>query len=153
MTQTLTVPDVGTVMPDLALRDATGRATTLSAVRQGEAAVVFFLRAASCPVCIRHARSLTELADEGRLGNRSVLLVVPGGPAEAAALASRVPSSRVTTWASGNAHASAGLGSFLSLQHSGTFAVTASGAVVYRRTSVLPTGSFSAKELLAAISR
>ncbi len=153
MTQTLTVPDVGTVMPDLVLRDAAGRATTLSVTRAGKAAVVLFLRAASCPVCLRHARTLAELAAQGNLGDRPVLLVAPGGSAEAAALAKRVPSPRVTTWASGDAHASAGLGSFLTLQHSGTFALTAAGSVIYRRTSVMPTGSFSAKDLLAALSR
>jgi Redoxin len=151
VSQATTVPDVGTVMPDLALVDRDGAQTTLADVRAGRPAIVYFLRAASCPVCVRHARELAALADRDALGDRTVVLVVPGGAPEAAEVARRVPSSRVASWASGEGHAAAGLGSFLTLQHSGTFALSATGAVVYRRTSLLPTGSFSGRDLLDAL--
>jgi peroxiredoxin len=153
VTQTLTVPDIGAVMPDLAVVDGSGHPATLSAVQGERAAVVFFLRAAGCPICVRHARSLAAMGEAGQLGDRSVILVAPGGPGESRELAERVPSRRVSTWASGEAHAAAGLGSFLTVQHSGTFLLSAAGAVDYRRTSLLPVGSFSAKELLEAVSR
>jgi peroxiredoxin len=151
VSQATTVPDVGTVMPDLALADRGGARTTLDDVREGRSAIVYFLRAASCPVCVRHARELASLADKGRLGDRAVVLVVPGGPDDAARLAGRVTSPQVTCWASGEGHAAAGLGSFMALQHSGTFVLSPTGAVVYRRTSLLPTGSFSAGDLLDAL--
>jgi hypothetical protein len=151
VSQATTVPDVGTVMPDLALVDRDGARTTLDDVRAGRSSIVYFLRAATCPVCIRHARELAALADKGALGDRAVVLVVPGGADEAGRLAGRVTSGRVTCWASGQGHAAAGLGNFLALQHSGTFALSPTGAVVYRRTSLLPTGSFSGRDLLDAL--
>jgi len=155
---TATVPAVGTTMPDVDLVGPDGATTTLHRARSGGPAVVYFLRAAGCPVCVRHARSLVELAGQGRLADGvRVLLVAPGGPAEAAELARRVGAvgggADVGVWASGEGHASAGLGSFLSLQHSGTFAVGADGDVRYRRTATLPPQSFSRGELLEVLGR
>jgi hypothetical protein len=50
------------------------------------------------------------------------------------------------------AHASAGLDRTLLLQHSGTFLVDDEGIVRYEKTAALPTGSFSAKDLRAALA-
>jgi peroxiredoxin len=140
-------------MPELSLTDRAGVRSTLTAARGAGPAVVFFLRSASCPVCVRHARALVAMAERGELADHAVMLVVPGGAAEAGQLQRRLTSGRITAWASGEGHAAAGLGTFLSLQHSGTFVLSAAGAVVYRRTSLLPTGSFSAGELLKALVR
>ena len=153
MPSTATVPDIGTVMPDLSLISPDGDRTSLHAVRGGAAAVAYFLRASDCPICQKHARSLAELAESGRLGGASVILIAPGGLDEARAVAAKVPSPAVTAWASGTGHAAAGMGVFLSIQHSGTFLIAADGTVEYRRTSALPPMSLNRKELLEAIAR
>ena len=151
-TSTSTTPLVGTPMPLLELVDRAGNRTTLAHERDGRRAVVYFLRTASCPVCGRHARVLAEMAEAGELGpDVRVLLVAPGGAQEAAVLAARIASSAVTVRASGDGHAAAGLGTFLSVQHSGTFVVGEDGAVVYTRTAALPPQAFSRTELLAAL--
>ena len=151
-----TVPAAGTRMPDFPLVPPDGPPTTLAAQRGGSRAVVYFLRAAGCPVCLRHARTLARMAAEGELGAQvRVLLVAPGGAAEAAQLAGRVPDrdDRVSVWASGEGHAAAGLGSFLGLQHSGTFAVDADGSVLHARTATLPPAAFSRRDLLRDLGR
>jgi len=153
MPSTATVPDIGTVMPDLSLISPDGDRTSLHAVRGGAAAVAYFLRASDCPICQKHARSLAELAESGHLGGASVILIAPGGLDEARAVAAKVPSPAVTAWASGTGHAAAGMGVFLSIQHSGTFLIAADGTVEYRRTSALPPMSMNRKELLEAIAR
>ncbi|MFF7475743.1 redoxin family protein [Streptomyces sp. NPDC008092] len=148
------VPAVGTAMPDIDLVGPDGLATTLQQVRAGQRAVVYFLRAATCPVCVNHARTLTDLATTGDLGNNvRVVLVAPGEPLDAAELARRIGNDTVGSWASGSGHEAAGLGSFLALQHSGTFLVNADGTVAYRRTATLPPNSFSRRELLKALGR
>jgi peroxiredoxin len=153
MPTTATVPDIGTVMPDLTLVSPDGDRTNLQAVRGAETAVAYFLRASNCPVCLKHARSLAELAEAGNFGGASVILIAPGGPVEAGEVAAKVPSSAVTAWASGAGHAAAGLGMFLAVQHSGTFLIADDGTVKYRRTSALPPMSMNRKELLEAIAR
>jgi peroxiredoxin len=153
MTTKHDVPAVDGAMPDIALQDANGRATTLSSIRGAAATVVYFLRSSSCPACIKHARILADLADADQLGGAVLVLITPGEAAEAAELASRVPSSKASKWASGTAHTSAGLGKFLFLQHSGTFVINADGTVRYRRTATLPFLSMDRAELLGALGR
>jgi peroxiredoxin len=152
---TPTTTAVGTAMPDVALVAPDGSAATLHGVRAGGPAVVYFLRAAGCPVCVRHARGLAALVAQGRL-TVPVVLVVPGAAGDAAELARRLRDAAgtrgVTVWASGTGHAAAGLGTFLTLQHSGTFLVGADGTVGYRRAATVPTQSYSERELLAALA-
>lgn len=151
MPTTTTLPDVGTAMPDLTLVSPGGDRTSLRAVRDNAPAVVYFLRASTCPICLRHARTLAQLAQAGDLGPAAVILIAPGGLDEAREVAAKVPSSAVTAWASGTGHARAGMGTFLSVQHSGTFLIGADGTVRYRRTAALPLRSLDRAELLAAI--
>jgi peroxiredoxin len=153
MPSTVSVPDIGTAMPDLPLISPDGDRTRLHAVRGSGTTVAYFLRASDCPICLKHARSLAELAESGSLGEASVLLIAPGGLDEARAVAAKVPSPAVTAWASGTGHAAAGLGVFLSIQHSGTFLIAADGTIKYRRTTALPPMSMNRKELLEAIAR
>ena len=148
----VTVPDIGTVMPDLDLVSPTGDRTNLHAVRGSGTAVAYFLRASTCPICLRHARSLAELAESGSLGGATVILIAPGDLDEAREVAASVPSPAVTAFASGTGHATAGMGVFLTVQHSGTFLIAADGTIKYRRTSALPPMSLNRKELLEAIA-
>jgi hypothetical protein len=82
-----------------------------------------------------------------------VILIAPGGADEARQVAAKVPSSAVSAWASGAGHADAGMGTFLSIQHSGTFLIAADGTVSYRRTTAIPLRSLDRRELLEAIAR
>jgi peroxiredoxin len=153
MSQNATVPDVGTVMPDLSLIGPTGVRENLRAVRADTTAIVYFLRAATCPACLKHSRTLVELAEADELGGAKVILIAPGDADEARQLADRVPSPTVSTWASGTAHDAVGMGSFLAVQHSGTFLVAADDTIRYRRTATLPTRSLDRGELLDELAR
>lgn len=149
MSQTVSVPANGTRMADITLTNAAGETTTLDAARGDSSAVVFFLRASSCAICLGHAKAISAMAANGELGGAGVILVTPGDAAQAAAADARLGT---TTWASGDAHAEVGLGKFLAIQHSGTFLVDAAGSVLYSKTSTLPMGSFSKPELVAALA-
>ncbi|MBP2337285.1 peroxiredoxin [Saccharothrix coeruleofusca] len=153
MAETTAVPDVGTLMPDFSLINPSGVRTNLHAVRAKATTVVYFLRASTCPACLKHARALAELAEADELGGAEVVLVAPGDVDEARRLADRVASSAVSAWASGTAHGTVGMGSFLAVQHSGTFLVSDDGTIRYRRTATLPTRSFDRDELLGALAR
>jgi peroxiredoxin len=147
------VPDIGAVMPDLPLVSPEGDRASRHAIRRGTATVAYFLRSSDCPICLRHARTLAELAESGILGGASVLLIAPGDVDQARAVATKVPSPAVTAWVSGNGHAAAGMGVFLTIQHSGTFLIAADGTITYRRTTALPPRSMNRAELLEAIAR
>jgi len=153
MPHAIATGQVGSIMPDLTLVDADGNAGALDDVRGGEVAVIYFMRASVCPVCLRHVRALSSLAESGQLGDARVILIAPGGTDEARRLAGHVDSTRVSPWASGSGHTDAGLGSFLLLQHSGTFVVEADGVVRYRRTSALPIRNFDRRELLQSLAQ
>jgi len=153
MAHAAAVPDVGTPMPDLSLVGPTDVRQNLHAVRAGTTTIVYFLRASTCPACLKHARTLTELVEADQLGGAGVVLIAPGDVDEARQLADRIPSASVSAWASGTAHGAAGMGTFLSVQHSGTFLVAADDTIRYRRTAALPPLSFDRGELLAELTR
>ncbi|MGW0768908.1 redoxin family protein [Streptomyces sp. NPDC002676] len=139
-------------MPNIGLVGPNRSATTLEEVRAGRRTVVYFLRAATCAVCVKRARTLADLAASGELGtNVRVVLVAPGEASDAAKLTKRIGGDAVSSWASGTGHEAAGLGAFLALQHGGTFLVNADGTIAYRRTAALPPNSFSRQELLSAL--
>ncbi|GAA1769544.1 peroxiredoxin family protein [Agromyces humatus] len=145
----IAVPTTGTAFPDLDLIDARGESHPVSSVIAGRAAVVFFMRSHTCPVCHSHIRQLERLADRGRLAGAAAIVVTPGGASEAGAVARRTS---LRVFASGEQHSSIGLGKFLFLQHSGTFVLDPTGGVISARTSALPTSSFSSREVQAALA-
>src|SRR4051812_40825031 len=153
MPETITTPTVGTPIPDLPLLDADGSASTLSELISGHPAVVFFMRAADCPVCLAHARALGQLIESGNLDGVAVLVIAPGGAASAGTARARISSPSIVVRASGEHHSDVGLGKFLGLQHSGTFVLDASGVILSAQTSALPTASFSPAKVLAALGR
>jgi peroxiredoxin len=138
-------------LPPLVLIDEAGRHTDLDAVRSGRAAVVFFMRTASCPVCRSHVRSLVAMANQLAARDTVAVVVVPGSPQDAAAVR-RLAAGRLTVVSSTDAHAAVGLGRTMLMQHSGTYVVDASGALRSRRSAAMPTASFSRSDILAAIS-
>ena len=146
MPTTIDVPAVGSIMPDIALTTADGSAQSLRDLTSGRRAVVFFMRAASCPVCNAHVAKIERLA----IADAAVVIVTPGTAADAASVSAKTS---LTVLASGeHGHAEAGLTRFLGLQHSGTFVLDAEGRVIAARTATLPTGSFDEREVLAALA-
>lgn len=144
--------DAETRLPTIALTAPDGAATSLDDARAGGAALVYFMRASTCPVCHAHLRRITRLAEDGSLGDTAVVVVVPGEPADAALVRGRHPSPHLVVLASGDGHALVGLGRSFGLQHSGTFLVRADGTVAYRRTATVPVQSFVEKEVLERLA-
>ncbi|MEV4516271.1 redoxin domain-containing protein [Dactylosporangium sp. NPDC049525] len=130
--------------------DATGAEVTVADLRGGARGIVlFFMRAASCIICVRHVRALAAL----RLTDRDVtpVVVVPGGAAQAARIRRVAGAVRVVSSTGAEAHHAVGLARTVLLQHSGTLLVDAAGEVRYRLGAALPTGSFDAAALTAAV--
>lgn len=152
MPEAVSVPAAGATLPDLPLIAPDGAASTLHAARDGRRALVLFMRSSTCPVCHAHVREIVRLAEEGDLRGAAFLLVTPGEADEARTVRERVRSDIAEVWASGRHHADVGLGTFLTLQHSGSFVLDADGTVRYSRASALPTGSFSRVEALEALA-
>jgi hypothetical protein len=134
---------------NLTFADEAGRSTSVEDLRGPNRAVaLFFMRAGTCMVCLRHAKSLAALD----LPEVAAVVVVPGGDGEAARVRRTVgPRVRVVSSRGVAAHRAAGLDRTLLLQHSGTLLVDATGAVRYRLAATLPTGSFDADALSAAV--
>jgi len=138
---------------DLEFTDAAGQPVRVADLRgDSRAAVLFFMRAANCAICVRHVRSLAGMG----LGARgiAVVVVVPGTMADAARVR-RVAGSGLTVVSStgAEAHQAIGLTRTLLLQHSGTLLVDTGDTIRYRLDATLPTGSFDGPALLAAIDR
>lgn len=152
MATTIETPTVGTTMPDIRVETAVAAETSLLSLVGGRPAVVFFMRASTCPVCLAHAAEAVRLLGEGKLGSAALVVVTPGGATEIATVARRVSGDDVYVVASGSAHAEVGLGRFLGLQHSGTFVLDAQGRVLSARTATIPTGAFNAAEVVAALA-
>lgn len=134
----------------LVFTDATGRQVTVAELRSGTRGVVlYFIRAASCAICLRHVRALAGL----RLTDRDVttVVVVPGGAAETARVRRVAGAVPVVSSTGAEAHHAAGLTRTLLVQHSGTMLVDAAGEVRYRLAATLPTGSFDAAALTTAV--
>jgi peroxiredoxin len=150
MPEIISVPEAGTVIPDLPLTGGSG-SSTLHDVLGGERAVVFFMRSADCAICAAHAKNILRMKDAGELGEARFVLIAPGGASSVVEVRKRIASPGAEVWASGDHHSDVGLGKFLSIQHSGTFVVDAGGRILSRRTSTLPMASFSKNEVMAAL--
>src|SRR5256885_2237328 len=117
MPETIAPPAVGSRIADLPLLDTSGSTAALSELISGRPAVLFFMRAADCPVCLAHARALGQLIDSGTLDGVAVLVIAPGGAASARTARGRISSPSIEVRASDEHHSDVGLGKFLGLQH------------------------------------
>jgi peroxiredoxin len=138
---------------DLEFTDAGGASVNVADLRGGDrAAVLFFMRAATCAICVRHVRNLAGLGLDAR--GVAVVVVVPGTMADAARVRRAAGSGiHVVSSAGAEAHQAIGLTRTLLLQHSGTLLVDAGNTIRYRLDATLPTGSYDGPALLAAIDR
>jgi hypothetical protein len=117
----------------------------------GKGLVLYFIRAANCMVCLRHVKNLAGLGLAARGVTGAV--VVPGGPAEVERVRRVAGGLTVVSSQGVAAHRAAGLDRTLIMQHSGTLLFDAAGQERYRLAATLPTGSFDAAALGAAIDR
>jgi peroxiredoxin len=145
-------------LPELHLTDRHGQSVALSGLLASVPAVLYFLRTASCPACLAHARRLVAARSSGRV-QPQVVLVTPGGAGEASAVERKVAvrsagglPEGVVVLASGDAHQAAGFGRTLMLQHSGTLIVDTERKIRYALTAALPMRSYDEPELLAALA-
>jgi peroxiredoxin len=154
MSTAIAVPTIGTIMPDIAVVSADGTGSTLHAEALGTKAVVYVMRTSTCPVCNGHIANLVRLKAAGELGDATLIVVTPGGAAEAAHVAKRVPTTagRVVAAKPTEGLAQLGLGSSMLIQHSGSFVLAPDGTVLSSRTVTNPLASFSRSEVIAALS-
>ena len=153
MSTTLETPSVGTIMPDIPFNDENGGVVTLRELTDGRPALVFFMRAATCPVCNAHVRVIAGMVAAGELAGVSVVIVTPGDASDIATVAGKLQAGVATVVATGaQSRAAVGLTSFMTLRHSGTFVLDEGGRVLAQRTATIPTGSFSRDEVLAALA-
>lgn len=146
-------PVLGLPFPALPVVDPDGLRTDLEQVRTGRPAVLFFMRAHNCLVCLHHVRALAELRDV--LAERDVapVVIVPGEVADAVRVQRKAGGLRVVSSHGDAAHRAVGLERRLLMQHSGTFLVDSGGLLRYARTGALPTASFDRGELVAAVAK
>jgi peroxiredoxin len=153
MPTTAKTPTVGDLMPDIALLRPTGETVGLREVTAGAAALVYFMRSATCPVCNAHIATILRLEQQGELAAARVVIVTPSTADDAASVARKLGTDAAIVLASTEAsRAAVGLSSFLAIQHSGSFVLDPSGRVLSARTATVPTASFSRDEVLAALS-
>ncbi|MEV4052811.1 redoxin domain-containing protein [Amycolatopsis sp. NPDC049688] len=142
--------EAGSPAPPLELEDTEGRTVRLA----DHAALLYFMRSTSCPVCNRHVRDLVESA--GALAGVRVYIAVPEDRAEAAAWRAkhRIPFP-VLTGRRDTPHELVGLSRkvFGSMQQSGSVLVDAQGIVRHAHGATLPTGSYDRKGIFAAVAR
>ena len=152
MTDTVSVPRLGSSMPDISLIGSDGTTSTLERQRGSGQSVVFFMRASTCAICLAHARTILKMEETGELAGGRFVLIAPGGRDDASTATARLGSPEVSVWASGTQHAAVGLGTFLSIQHSGTFVLDELGVILYAKTAVIPVSSFSRSEVAAVLA-
>lgn len=146
--------ETSTAAPDLDLVDATGAAVPLSDYLHRSHVLLYFMRATTCPICVRHVRDLARHIDEYAALGAQILVVVPEGLPTARAWAARqqLPFP-VVTGAHGSAHEAVGLlrTVFGTLQQSGTILIDKAGTVRYRKAATLPTAGYDRAELLRTL--
>jgi peroxiredoxin len=110
--------------------------------------VLYFMRAANCAQCNRHAREINQLQSELEAKSMEAIIIVPENVQTADKVKARNKLTIPVLSGEGSAHALAGLDKkFLGLiQQSGTVVVDASGVVLYKRIATNPEESFKIKE-------
>lgn len=112
--------------------------------------VVYFMRTSSCAVCQKHVKTLAEDHSRISAAGAEVVVVVPDGAEQAAALAARLDPPLPVVSAP-EAHAAVGLVPtvFGQLQQSGTLVIV-DGAVRHLRTATVPLRAFDQAAVLSA---
>ena len=139
-----TPPTSGDTLPDITLIDRLGNEGRLSDLLTPGATVVYFMRTSTCPVCNAHLKQIERARNAGDLDATAVIVVVPGGPAEAHVVEGRHKNAGFNVRASWDGHAATGLFTKVGLQQSGTFVVNDARLVESATFATVPTGSYDA---------
>lgn len=139
----------GDSFPTLEIIDTRGARSTWSPGAHTE--LVYFMRTSSCPICHQHVRQLEGLETASGPARERTTVVVPGGAAEAVAVAKRHPGLAGRIVASETAHEAVGLFVTMGMQQSGTFAVRPDGTVSWAKTATIPVGAFHHADAVAAL--
>lgn len=147
--------EISTAAPDLDLIDATGAPVRPRDYLDRSHVLLYFMRATTCPICVRHVRDLARHADEYAALGAKILVVVPEGlpTARAWAARQRLPFP-VVTGVDGGAHEAVGLlrTVFGAMQQSGTILVDRAGIVRYTKTATMPTAGYDRAGVLRALT-
>jgi peroxiredoxin len=143
---------VGSRMPTLGLVDRDGRPLSVPDLTGSRPMVLYFMRAASCSICLGHVRELSHLSPAIRSMGADVLVVHPGTEEGSRKLfdALDLPIAIVS---GAEAYEQIGLGSWVfgAIRGSGSIVVDPEGVIRYARRAVLPSGAFDRVELLEAV--
>ncbi|MET8910952.1 peroxiredoxin family protein [Micromonospora sp. NPDC004551] len=147
--------EINTTVPDLDLVDATGASVRLHDYLDRMHVLLYFMRATTCPVCVRHVRDLARHVDEYAALGARIVVVVPEGPTTARAWAARqgLPFP-VVTGAHGSPHEAFGLMRtvFGAVQQSGTVLVDPAGLVRHIKAATIPTASYEHAAVLRTLT-
>lgn len=147
--------EINTTAPDLDLVDTAGDPIRLGDYLNRTHVLLYFMRATTCPVCVRHVRDLARHADEYTALGATILVVVPEGLATARAWAAkqRLPFP-VVTGAHGSPHEAVGLlrTVFGAMQQSGTVLIDRTGTARYTKAATIPTASYDRAAALRALT-
>ena len=142
---------VGELLPALDLTRTDGTGVEIQPYLDSAPTVLYFMRTPTCPVCHSHLRQLARSTVAARPLSGRVLVVVPGTPEDAAAVARRHPGLADRVVASQTAHETIGLFVRAGLQQSGTFVVGRDRRVLSARSATVPLAAYSEAEVLAAL--
>jgi peroxiredoxin len=146
--------EVGTTAPPVALQDSDGNALSLTNLvhHPHRAALLYFMRSTTCPICNHHVRTLIKTANDYTSAGVQTLIAVPEDPATAATWKSthNVPFQVLT----GPLHEQAGLTRkfFGTMQQSGTLLIDSTNTIRHTHATTLPTNSFDKSAVAAAIA-
>jgi peroxiredoxin len=130
----------------LTLQNGSEKVTIPASLKQST--VLYFMRAASCAQCNRHARELDALLPELEKRKLGVIIIVPEGLEAAAKVKARNHLTIPVMAGNGGAHALAGLDKKVLglIQESGTVVIDSKGNVLYKRVATNPENSYNGKE-------
>ena len=134
------------VISSFVLQDGSTSVTVPDSLERG--VVLYFMRAAVCPQCNRHARELEQLKAELSKNNLDTIIIVPEDVETANKVKDRNNLTMSVMAGNGAAHALAGLDKKLLglIQQSGTVVIDKAGKVLYKRVATNPENSFNGKE-------
>ncbi len=130
----------------LALQDGPTSFAVPDSLRQKT--VLYFMRAANCPQCNRHARDIEKFLPELTKRDMGAIIIVPENTEAAARVKERNHLTIPVMASKGDAHALAGLDKKLLgfIQQSGTIVVSEKGEVLYSHTATNPEKSFDTED-------
>ncbi|MEV4251570.1 redoxin domain-containing protein [Spirillospora sp. NPDC049652] len=146
--------ETGSPAPDVLLQDTEGRQVSLAALGDGQAALVYFMRSTSCPVCNRHVQDLVRSRETFAADGVRAFVAVPEDRRTAAAWKDKrgvpVP---VLVGGSGAPHEAVGLATKMlgSMRQSGSVLIDGGGIVRHAHGATLPTAGYDKKGIAAAV--